>query len=107
MSITTLSQQKTFAQLFIKRIKSGTNHLGGAISATREELSNNVPNAFWTSIDATRAASGGTRYRCFYFYNSHDSIYATNPIVYVSQQTESPADEISIALGSSGINGTE
>jgi hypothetical protein len=107
MSITTLSQQKSFAQLFIKRIKAGASHLGGAISVTREEISNNVPNAFWTPITATRATSGGTRYRCFYFYNSHDSIYATNPIVYISQQTASPGDEVSIALGSSGINGTE
>lgn len=107
MSITTLSQQKTFAQFFIKRIKAGASHLGGAISVTREELSNNVPNAFWSPITTARALSGGTRYRCFYFYNSHDSIYATNPIVYISQQTASPADEVSIALGSSGINGTE
>jgi hypothetical protein len=107
MSITTLSQQKTFAQTFIKRIKAGASHLGGAISVTREELSNNVPNAFWTPISTAMALSGNTRYRCFYFYNSHDSIYATNPIVYISQQTASPADEVSIALGSSGINGTE
>ena len=108
MSITTLSQSKTFAQNFIKRVQcNAAGNLGGAISAAKAEVSNNIPAAFWSNISSTRAASGGTRYRCFYFYNSHDSIYAQNPIVYVSQQTESPADEVSIALGSSGVNGTE
>lgn len=106
--ITTLSQQKSFAQTFIKRVQcNAPGNLGGVISASKSEISNNIPGAFWSNISSTRAASGGTRYHCFYFYNSHDSIYAQNPIVYISQTTSSPSDEVSIALGAAGINGTE
>lgn len=102
-----LAAIKTFAQNYIKRVASGAGNLGGAIDGARTEISDATIHAFWSKIDQTRATAGGIRFRCFYIYNSHDSLAAINPVLYVSQQTASPNDEIMIGLGSSGLNGVE
>lgn len=80
---------------------SGASYLGGA--RTLAELSNDFLHNFFDWTDPTQMASGITKFRCGYIYNSNLHEYIKNPILFVVSDTTSPNDTVSIGWGTSKI----
>jgi hypothetical protein len=74
---------------------------GGGIVVT--DTINNV----WSDVSGAEGAAGSTKYRCIYILNNHGSLTYTAPKIWISSNTTSADDDITIGLGSSAVNGTE
>ena len=83
----------------------GKASLGGAITVT--EIVEATLNNLWDDVEGAEASSGDTEYRCIYVKNTHGSLTLQNAVLWITQLTVSPDDEIDIAKGSSGLGGTE
>lgn len=90
------------------RLSGGTSNtsqaasIGGAISSTTEASS-----ALFDDVSSGEAAAGDTEFRCVYIRNTHATLTALGVRLWVLANTPSPDTDVSIGLGSSGINGTE
>lgn len=88
----------------IKTYKT-TNGLGGAITGT-ESVSAVSGNVFDTFSGAETAA-GGVFYACIYVKNTHGSLTAQALEAFIESETAHSGVNVSIAKGSSAVNGTE
>lgn len=80
--------------------------LGGARS-TSTEVADNVDNNLFDDVSGTEHTAGRVEYRCIYVRNSHGSLTLTSPVVWINSDTTGADSDISIAVGTSAVNGTE
>lgn len=80
------------------------NSLGGIISTT--EVADGALHGLFDIVDSAESTSGDTEYRCIYLKNT-SALTLLGAYIYVSSNTTSTDTSISIALGSSAVNGTE
>lgn len=79
--------------------------LGGAISATR--IIGSLNNLF-DDVTSDESGAGDVEYRCIYFKNvDANPMGLIDAKLWIDAQTTSPGTSISIALGSSSLNGVE
>ena len=78
--------------------------LGDAISAN--ELGASLHNLF-DVVRGDEALAGDTEYRCFYVKNNHGTLNALYSEIWVESESPSADTDEEIAIGSSGIGGTE
>lgn len=74
--------------------------LGGAISTT-EVTDNSLHNLFDKTL-GTESTAGDIEYRCIYIKNTHASLELELAKVWISTNTSSPSNIISIALAGEG-----
>lgn len=79
--------------------------LGGAITAT--EVSNGQLHNIFGKVEAADALAGSTQYQCIYFKNEHSTLTLFEAVTYLTSNTPSEDTNLFIALGSSGVGGTE
>lgn len=79
--------------------------LGNAISNT--SISTGLSNNLFPDTTVQQSLSGITKYRCFYVKNLNGTQMLDNPKIWILSNTISPFDEIDIAIGTAGKNGTE
>lgn len=81
-----------------------TDSLGGAISVTTVPVS---LNGWYSDINLAEATAGSTAYRCMYIKNESASDTLTGTVIYIATPTPCPSTHVELALGTSGLNGTE
>lgn len=83
------------------------NSLGGAISTqVGGEITTDQLNNLWDNVSGDEAAAGDTEYRAIFIKNTNGSITLTGAKVWISSNTGSTDDDISIALADEGIANT-
>lgn len=80
--------------------------LGGARS-TSTEVTDNVDNNLFDDVTGAEHTAGDVEYRCIYIRNSHGSLTLTSPVVWIQSDTSGADSDISIAVGTAAVNGTE
>lgn len=81
--------------------------LGGAMStAGGGIITTDVINNVWDNVAGAESSAGDTEYRCIYVRNEHGTLSLTTAKVWISSNTTSSDDEVDIALGGEGKNGT-
>lgn len=81
--------------------------LGGAIStAGGGVITTDILNNVWDNVSGDEAAAGDTEYRAIFIKNTHGSLTLTGAKVWISSNTTSANDTVSIALAGEGINNT-
>ena len=78
--------------------------LGGAISST-EVVDDSLHNLFDKTL-GTESTAGDTEYRCIYIKNTHASLELELSKVWISTNTTTPSDIITIALAGEGQDST-
>ena len=86
------------------KIYATTNSLGGAI--TSNEVMN-VANNIFDEFTGAETSAGGTFYACFYVKNEHALLTAKRLRYLIQSETDHDGVNVSLALGSAAINGTE
>ena len=84
------------------RQSSATGSLGGAMSASA------VPttlNGFFDIVSSAEASAGDTEYRCLYVANTGTTT-ALSAKLWIQSNTANADNQIAIALGGEGVNGT-
>jgi|SaaInlStandDraft_2_1057019.scaffolds.fasta_scaffold118947_2 hypothetical protein len=76
------------------------NALGGVISST-EVVDNSLHNLFDKTL-GTESTAGDIEYRCIYIKNTHASLELELSKVFISTNTTTPSDIITIALAGEG-----
>lgn len=76
--------------------------LGGAMSSTSVSTS---LNGFFDLVSSAEAAAGDTEYRCIYIANT-GSTTALSAKLWIQSNTPNSDNQIAIALGGEGVNGT-
>lgn len=79
--------------------------LGGAKSSTA--IANNTANAVWPDFTGQESNDGKTRYRCFYIHNTHATLTAKNPKIYIDTPPANSGVTLELGAGTSAVNGTE
>lgn len=79
--------------------------LGGAKSST--QVTDNVDNNLFDDVTGAEHAAGDVEYRCIYVHNNHGSLTLTSAVVWIQSDTSGADSDLSIAVGSAAINGTE
>lgn len=79
--------------------------LGGARSTT--EVTDNVDNNLFDDVSGAEHTAGDVEYRCIYVRNAHGSLSLTNAVVWIQSDTSGADSDISIAVGTAAVNGTE
>lgn len=79
--------------------------LGGVISST--EVDDNVDNNLFDDVSGAEHTAGDVEYRCIYVKNSHGSLTLTDAVVWIQSDTSGADSDISIAVGTAAVNGTE
>lgn len=80
--------------------------LGGARS-TSTEVTDNVDNNLFDDVSGSEHTAGDVEYRCIYVRNSHGSIQLSSAVVWIQSDTSGADSDISIAVGTAAVNGTE
>lgn len=78
--------------------------LGGAISST--EITTDTLDNLFDEVTGTEHSAGDVEYRAIYFKNTSGSDSAYSTKIWVSQNTPSTEDEVTIGLDPVGLNGT-
>jgi len=78
----------------------------GGVKSSVALVDNTLDNLFADSL-GTESAAGSTKYRAIYVHNAHASLTMLNARLYITANTPSTDDTISIAIGTAAINGTE
>lgn len=79
--------------------------LGGAKSSV--EVVDNVDNNLFDDVTGAQHTAGDTNYRCIYVHNAHGTLTLQNAIVWIAGDTSGVDSDLSIAVGTAAINGTE
>lgn len=79
--------------------------LGGAKSST-QVVDNTLENLF-DSVSGAEHAAGRTEYRCIYVHNAHATLALTTAKFWLPSDTPSADTDLSVAVGTSAVNGTE
>lgn len=80
--------------------------LGGARS-TATEVTDNVDNNLFDDVSGAEHTAGRVEYRCVYVKNSHGSLTLTGAVVWIASDTSGADSDLSIAVGTAAVNGTE
>lgn len=83
------------------KLYHSTNRLGGAITAT-EITDDTVANLF-DNVSGAEAAAGDTEYRAFYIKNTHATLTWQAVKFWISSNTTSGDDTLSVALDAAGV----
>lgn len=83
------------------KLYHSTNRLGGAITAT-EITDNTIANLF-DNVSGAEAAAGDTEYRAFYIKNTHATLTWQAVKFWISSNTTSGDDTITVALDLAGV----
>ena len=62
---------------------------------------------YFDVVSSEEATAGSTEYRCIYVHNTHSTLTLYGARIWIHANTPSPSTDISIGLGTSGLNGTE
>ncbi len=87
------------------KIFKTTNGLGGAITAT--ESLHATPGNLIDTFTGAETAAGGVFYVCEYIKNTHVTLTAQSVVAKIASETAHPGINVSMALGSSVVNGVE
>lgn len=79
--------------------------LGGAKSS--EELVDNTDENLFDDVSGAEHTAGDVEYRCIYVHNAHGSLTLTSAVVWIQSDTSGADSDISIAVGTAAVNGTE
>lgn len=79
--------------------------LGGAKSST--EVVDNTDNNLFDDVSGAEHTAGRVEYRCIYVHNAHGSLTLTSAVVWIQSDTSGADSDISIAVGTAAVNGTE
>ena len=79
--------------------------LGGAKSST--EVTDNVDNNLFDDVSGAEHSAGDVEYRCIYVHNGHGSLTLIDAVVWIQSDTSGADSDISIAVGTAAVNGTE
>jgi hypothetical protein len=79
--------------------------LGGVKSST--EVTDNTDNNLFDDVSGAEHTAGDIEYRCIYVHNGHGSLTLTSPVVWIQSDTSGADSDISIAVGTAAVNGTE
>lgn len=79
--------------------------LGGAKSST--EVTDNTDNNLFDDVSGAEHTAGRVEYRCIYVHNGHGSLELTNAVVWIQSDTSGADSDLSIAVGTAAVNGTE
>jgi hypothetical protein len=79
--------------------------LGGARSSV--EVVDNVDNNLFDDVSGAEHTAGDVEYRCIYLRNAHGSLTLTGAVVWISSDTSGVESDLSIAVGTSAVNGVE
>lgn len=79
--------------------------LGGAKSSV--ELVDNTSQNLFDHVSGAEHTAGDVEYRAIYIHNGHGSLTLTNPVVWIQSDTTGADSDISIAVGTAAVNGTE
>lgn len=79
--------------------------LGGAKSSV--EVVDNVDNNLFDDVSGDEHTAGRIEYRAVYVHNAHGSLTLTTAKVWIQSDTSGADSDLSIAVGSAAINGTE
>jgi hypothetical protein len=81
--------------------------IGGAMSTVGGGLiTTDVVNNLWDNVSGDESSAGDIEYRAIYIRNEHGSLTLTGSKIWISADTTSADDEVDIALGGEGLNGT-
>lgn len=79
--------------------------LGGAKSST--QITDNVDNNLFDDVSGAEHTAGRIEYRCFYVHNNHGTLTLTSAVAWIASDTSGADSDLSIAVGTSAVNGTE
>jgi hypothetical protein len=79
--------------------------LGGAKSSTA--VVDNVDNNLFDDVSGAEHTAGDLEYRAIYIHNAHASLTLTSAVVWINSDTTATDSDVSIAVGTAAINGTE
>lgn len=79
--------------------------LGGAKSST--EVVDNTDNNLFDDVSGAEHTAGRTEYRAIYIHNAHGSLTLTSAVVWIQSDTSGADSDLSIAVGTAAVNGTE
>lgn len=79
--------------------------LGGAKSST--QLTDNTKDNLFDDVQSAEHTAGDIEYRCVYCHNNHGSITLTNAVAWIAADTSGADTDLSIAVGTAAVNGTE
>jgi hypothetical protein len=79
--------------------------LGGAKSST--EVADNIDNNLFDDVSGAEHTAGEVTYRCIYVHNNHGTITLTGALAWIQSDTSGADSDISIAVGTAAVNGTE
>lgn len=79
--------------------------LGGAKSST--DVVDNVDNNLFDDVSGAEHTAGRVEYRCIYVHNAHATLTLTSALVWIQSDTSGADSDLSIAVGSAAVNGTE
>ena len=79
--------------------------LGGAKSST--DVTDNVDNNLFDDVSGAEHTAGRVEYRAIYVHNAHGSLALTGAVVWIQSDTSGADSDLSIAVGTAAVNGTE
>ena len=79
--------------------------LGGAKSST--QLTDNTKNNLFDDVTSAEHTAGDIEYRAVYCHNAHATLTLTNAVAWIQSDTSGADTDLSIAVGSAAVNGTE
>lgn len=79
--------------------------LGGAKSSV--DLVDNTDNNLFDDVTGAQHTAGHIDYRCIYIHNGHGSLTLTGAVVWIASDTTGSESDLSIAVGTAAVNGTE
>jgi hypothetical protein len=79
--------------------------LGGAKSSV--QITDNTDNNLFDDVTGAEHTAGDVEYRAIYIHNNHGSLTLTSAVVWIASDTSGVDSDLSIAVGTAAINGTE
>lgn len=79
--------------------------LGGAKSSV--QIVDNTDNNLFDDVSGAEHTAGDVEYRALYVHNAHGSLTLTGAVVWIASDTSGADSDLSIAVGTAAINGTE
>jgi hypothetical protein len=88
---------------------SGDGTANGSLGGARHsnQVTDNVDNNLFDDVSGAEHTAGDVEYRCIYVRNNHGSLTLTNAVVWIHSDTTGAESDISIAVGTAAVNGTE
>lgn len=79
--------------------------LGGAKSST--QVTDNADNNLFDDVTGAEHTAGDVEYRAIYVHNAHATLTLTSAVAWIQSDTSGADSDISLAVGTAAINGTE